>query len=311
MLKKEKTNKKIFLKIALGLAIALVVWMLGLSFYLGTYEKNNPLAITRALFKELKENNYTKAMEFYNFNEEGIYSEEDFKTFIKNIYGELGDIEIYELAIEKTDKTSTYEVTNDGEEILQLLFTKKGKTGLFGITKYDIEVKNIENYQNPKVIVSNLIEEVTINGKKFNELEKAKCDGIYSELNNEELMPECNTISLGKEIAFNPEFTIENEEYNIKTSKLNENTWQVELTPIEENEQYYYDITTEAAQTYAKYLTEDLSLYNFRNSLFKETSYYEIFNTYANYWYTSHESYRFENIENYNTIIYDENHFSS
>jgi len=310
---KEKQEKKqTFLKIALILAIILVTWLLGLSFYLGTYEKNNPLAITRTLFETIKNEDYTKAMELYNYDEDGIYTEEDFKTFINNIYGTIEDIEIYELAVEKTDTSHTYEVTNNGEVILKLLFTQKGKTGIFGITKYDVSVINIEIYQNPTIITPTSIKEVTINEKVYDEYSEIPCDGIYEELNDEGLKPTCNLISLGDEIAFNPTFNIDtNGEYTSQTTKLNDNTWQVNLSPIEENEEYFYELTTEAAQTYAKYLTEDLSLYTFRNILFKDTSYYEIFDTYANYWYTSHESYRFEDIKNYNTIIYDENHFSS
>ncbi len=69
-------------------------------------------------------------------------------------------------------------------------------------------------------------------------------------------------------------------------------------------------LATDAAQTYAKYITLDATLYNL-SKYFDTTS-----NTYRNIrvseikWYTAHIGYEFENVELKEYYIYDENTFS-
>ncbi|MBE6717849.1 MAG: hypothetical protein E7574_01145 [Ruminococcaceae bacterium] len=84
-------------------------------------------------------------------------------------------------------------------------------------------------------------------------------------------------------------------------------------------EQMNYDVFTEeiktltqdAAQTYAKYMTLDASLYNFRKYFDTKSKIYKNITTTEIKWFTPHIGYEFKDIEFKDYYIYDENTFSA
>ena len=80
---------------------------------------------------------------------------------------------------------------------------------------------------------------------------------------------------------------------------------------VSENQQNTYTETAiNGAKKYAAFMSNDVSMSNFLSGIISGTKMYKDMSEYRQYWYTDHDSTKFENIEAYDLKVYGENCFS-
>lgn len=80
---------------------------------------------------------------------------------------------------------------------------------------------------------------------------------------------------------------------------------------VSENQQSTYTETAvKGAKKYAAFMSNDVSMGNFLSGIISGTKMYKDMSEYRQYWYTDHDSTKFENIEAYDLKVYGENCFS-
>jgi hypothetical protein len=72
----------------------------------------------------------------------------------------------------------------------------------------------------------------------------------------------------------------------------------------------YKDIAINGAKKYAGFMSNDISMSNFLSGIISGTQMYKDMSEYRQYWYTDHDSTKFENIEAYDLKVYGKDCFS-
>lgn len=87
-------------------------------------------------------------------------------------------------------------------------------------------------------------------------------------------------------------------------------TYYGDFAVSDSNQNKYKDIAISGAKKYAGFMSNDISMSNFLSGIIKNTQMYKDMSEYRQYWYTDHNSTKFENTEAYDLRVYGSDCFS-
>ncbi|MBE7058545.1 MAG: hypothetical protein E7387_05545 [Ruminococcaceae bacterium] len=87
-------------------------------------------------------------------------------------------------------------------------------------------------------------------------------------------------------------------------------TYFADFAVADSQKSYFEEIAVNGAKKYAGFMSNDISMSTFLSGIISGTQMYKDMSEYRQYWYTDHDSTKFENIEAYDLKVYGENCFS-
>lgn len=237
----------------------------------------------------------------------------------KYITGKSEQNQYLQYMLKEEDKTSlallnTYEVhqlaskpevkvKDDSGKLLECTYNAQTQTFDVGFKVYTFEIpSNYTVYVNGKEITA------SDNWKTEQNLEIAELGNIPKEYFAAPLMNTYKVAVVSGEL----EVTAKNYKGDTVNLKYDEKsmTYYGDFAVSESLQNSYKEIAINGAKKYASFMSNDVSMSNFLSGIISSTKMYKDMSEYRQYWYTDHDSTKFENIEAYDLKVYGENCFS-
>lgn len=316
MKKKLSAFYTVYAAIIIAVVIAILICFVLLWGYLKDYENSLPKHTAENVFTEYYEsNNFDKLFENSEMSLSPFETKENFVKYMETAKANSNnDLTYYEVSSGKED-TKKYVVKSGDEKISDFTLKTTGEVSKHGFDLWKLDKINIvlSAEQNIKVSVLNssklqingidVSDEYIVNEKTATYAEGHMLEGIEA--------PYYKTYEI-KGLLLAPEAKVQD-----KNGK--ESTLVYDEAASEFKEQFNYDdelkakklqITTEAAQVYAKYMTRDAYINTLSRYFDSSSDIYYLIRTSETYWFADHMSYEFKDIELSEYYAYSEDTFS-
>ena len=293
-----------FLTFLAQLFIGLMILSLMCMFFtwkiLENYESKTPNGAMTAYVNLLKKENYDKIYDqstviFTQFNEKEPYIE-----YLKSVYE---GVDLKKAVFSKksySDETFLfYDLLVDKERIstLELMFNEEKDSWN---VRTVVESRNyyIEDFTGSDIYVNGILLD---DNYKVNE--EVPSDA-YSNLYNINKAPLVTRYHLDGMVTV-PSITTSDPDAAVVVDALVDRVYVGEKpTPAEE--EVMTDMIRDTAMTYARYISEDATFAELDEYLYSKTDYYKAISGFVNRFFSTHDSYRFENMEITDLICYGE-----
>jgi len=280
----------------LGSAIMFLTWKV-----LENYEKSTPNGAMTAYVHLLQADNYDKIYEnstviFTQFNEKEPYIE-----YLKSIY-EGVDLKkaVFSKKAYSNDTFLYYDMIVDKQRIstLELIYNEEAKQWN---VRTVIDARNfyIEVFGDAQVYV---------NGIRLNEnyiTERNVSSDAYSNLFDLNQAPLVTRYHIDNLVGVPTVTTQDDTKYSIVKDALADRFY-IGDQPNGAMEEIMRTRIRDTAMTYAKYISEDTRFSDLQQYLYRRTDYYKAISSFVNRYFSTHDSYRFDNMHISDLISYGE-----
>ncbi len=208
------------------------------------------------------------------------------------------------------DSQGSYLLTADGQPFVQITLEPEGKKGLLGLQKWKAgSTRLLWQLTEEYTITAPRQASVTLNGQLL-----APEEGQTTQLEGYKGLPEgmaapelvCWTV----QTVGQPQLQASMEGSGECRVEWQDKAATVYLPASEELQQQVTPLAQEVSQLYARFITQDASFTQLAAYLVKGTEFYTSLTQFYNGWYTTHDSYKFENLEISDFQMYSSDHLS-
>ncbi|WP_373117754.1 hypothetical protein [Holdemania massiliensis] len=288
---------KLFLVLMiLGSAVLFLTWKV-----LENYEKSTPNGAMSSYVHLLQEENYDKIYEkstiiFTQFNEKEPYIE-----YLKSIY-EGVDLEkaVFSKKAYSNDTFLYYDMMVDRQKIatLELIYNEDEKQW---------NVRTVTDARNFYIEVFGDAQ-VYVNGIRLNEnyiTERNVSSEAYSNLFDLNQAPLVTRYHIDNLVGIPTVTTQDDAQYSVVKDAL-QDCFYIADRPGGAMEEVMRTRIRDTAMTYAKYISEDTRFSDLQQYLYRRTNYYKAISSFVNRYFSTHDSYRFDNMHISDLISYGE-----
>ena len=288
---------KLFLALTiLGSAVLFLTWKV-----LENYEKSTPNGAMSSYVHLLQAENYDKIYEkssiiFTQFNEKEPYIE-----YLKSIY-EGVDLKkaVFSKKAYSNDTFLYYDMMVDRQKVatLELIYNEEEKQW---------NVRTVTDARNFYIEVFGDAQ-VYVNGIRLNEnyiTERNVSSEAYSNLFDLNQAPLVTRYHIDNLVGIPTVTTQDDAQYSVVKDAL-QDCFYIADRPDGAMEEVMRTRIRDTAMTYAKYISEDTRFSDLQQYLYRRTDYYNAISSFVNRYFSTHDSYRFDNMHISDLISYGE-----
>ena len=288
---------KLFLALTiLGSAVLFLTWKV-----LENYEKSTPNGAMSSYVHLLQAENYDKIYEkssiiFTQFNEKEPYIE-----YLKSIY-EGVDLKkaVFSKKAYSNDTFLYYDMMVDRQKVatLELIYNEEEKQW---------NVRTVTDARNFYIEVFGDAQ-VYVNGIRLNEnyiTERNVSSEAYSNLFDLNQAPLVTRYHIDNLVGIPTVTTQDDAQYSVVKDAL-QDCFYIADRPGGAMEEVMRTRIRDTAMTYAKYISEDTRFSDLQQYLYRRTDYYKAISSFVNRYFSTHDSYRFDNMHISDLISYGE-----
>lgn len=288
---------KLFLALTiLGSAVLFLTWKV-----LENYEKSTPNGAMSSYVHLLQAENYDKIYEkssiiFTQFNEKEPYIE-----YLKSIY-EGVDLKkaVFSKKAYSNDTFLYYDMMVDRQKVatLELIYNEEEKQW---------NVRTVTDARNFYIEVFGDAQ-VYVNGIRLNEnyiTERNVSSEAYSNLFDLNQAPLVTRYHIDNLVGIPTVTTQDDAQYSVVKDAL-QDCFYIADRPDGAMEEVMRTRIRDTAMTYAKYISEDTRFSDLQQYLYRRTDYYKAISSFVNRYFSTHDSYRFDNMHISDLISYGE-----
>ena len=284
----------------IGLMILSLVFMFFTWKILENYESKIPNGAMTNYVNLLEKKNYDKIYDqsqvlFTQFNEKEPYIE-----YLKSVYDGV-DLKkaIFNKNNYSNDTYLYYDMVVDKQTISTLELTFNEEKDRWNVRTV-VKAKNfyIENFTDSEVFV---------NGVALNEdyiVHQDVPSDAYSNLYDVNRAPLVTRYHVDN-LVIEPTVTTSDPNNVVVVDALSDRIY-IGNKPDPEKEQFMTGLIRDTAMTYARYISEDATFAELDEYLYSKTDYYKAISGFVNRFFSTHDSYRFENMEIRDLVCYGE-----
>ena len=282
--------------------ILLILWNI-----LAAFEKTDPRHYIDEVVTAIEQQRYSEAAALSHFEESRFFTEKQYEAYIKETLGEGTKLKVME-AKSETEGEKVYRIKGANGE-LRFILTEQPNTLGFGMSSYSVR-QDFGESGTWKITAPSSVP-LTVNGVPLDEsfrISETSVPESYRTLHDTTLAPQLVVYEID---GLYTQPIIESKEAGTQIS-YSENDQTAQVSVIKESiPQEREDKILKAAKTYAYFVSGDATLTELSRLLYRETAFYDSVKTYSSYWYISHDSVAFENLNVSQYTEYGEDAFSA
>ncbi len=293
-------KKHLFWKVlSICFALVMVCTAVGLWFFykhLENYEAATPGAALNNYIQWVQDKNFEAIYNVSDFEETILNTKEEYLRYLARIYdGDMSALTVRE-KVTSTDTQKDYSLYVDNKRIGGLTLIKNpewGETAWNYITELQYQPQTL-------IYASDEIAKITVNGVDtaiLNLPGEAASETLLGGVEDPEILPKVYAYKLDN--LLNPPL-IEgwslSGEACVVTAK-DETAYHLSYAVSDKTRTEREEIAKEAAFTYAKFVARDAGSGAVLKLIHKESDLYTTIKNFSNYWFTGHDSHRFEDVK--------------
>lgn len=282
----------VFVTIALiaSICVMTILWN-----FLEEYEKATPTAALNSYIDLVEAGGFDKICEDNSFAETEFTSKDDYIRFLTEKYShDLSEATFVKIMTQdQAPDKQIFEIHANNILVDTVTLTKNESNGSFAVHPA------APPYLAPITVVAPADATVFVNGTALNEkhiisknAEAAEFKGIGKSFE----IPTAIEYS-AKGFLQPPVVTAEVNEGSHCEIEVNESNYTVFVYAAEQLQAELQAVATNAAKTYAAFITRDATLADIQKQLLPDTSFYDTISHFDNNWYNSHEGFSYRNIK--------------
>lgn len=268
---------------------------------LETYEKNTPNGAMTQYVQLLRSDKYEKIYENSQLGFTQLNDKEHYIDYLKSLYE---DIDLKDAVFTKKSYSDEnflyYDLMVDNQKIstLELRYVESEKrwnarTVISSRNFYIDVIGNPEVYVNGVALDDSFITEQNVASE------------AYSNLYDSDLAPLVTRYHIDNLVDV-PTVTTQDAETYVVVKDALKDQFYIASQPNGAMEEIMRSRIRDTATAYAKYISEDTTFADLRQYLYRRTDYYKAISSFNNRYFTTHDSYRFDNVEISDLIFYGE-----
>lgn len=308
----KKKKRSFFWKaVSIYAVLLLAVGVVALWFfhtYLSTFEAGTTNAALRTYMEWVETENYEAIYEASGFKESGLNTKEQYLAYFKSLFSSAEELTLREKVTVGDNTTKQYSLYSGNKKLTTLTASRSPEGD--GSAWY---ISTAVTYQKPFKVIASDDMRLTVNGQDINLL------SLPSKELGSTLFPakEGATVALPVireytlEGLLNPPdiraLTLSGENAAVE---IDGQTIRVLATDPDETIEANKTLATEAALTYAEFVSMDASRAQILKYIHKDSAFYETVRTYNNTWFGEHNTHEFRNVVTSDYYSYGSSDFS-
>lgn len=282
-----------------------LVWLWS---YLEKYENSTPQHYIDEFIELLYNDDISEVMTNAGVEKTTFFNASDYKKYITDTLGnDISAIVTYEVGEESGKKL--YELSSNAKDAIRIELTEEKNGSDDGFSSYT--VKHIDISYNEMIIRAPEYVTVLANGIKLTD--KYETESIaksnFLHVKDKSFIPKFNEYKIS---GFIHSPIIEVDKLDKSRYKIDgESDITITIYPPTDEKSKIEAIASNAAKSYAKFISKDGSFSDYAKYLLKESEYYNIVRGFDNNWYIEHDGFGFESFSVQNVIEYSQKAYSA